>query len=111
MELATVGDMLTYARNNNFLKLLKDEPNLGEHHRGVIFVTQGSFLNADNILQELPYCDRHKLAAEEEFVLPGAFHNLLEVLSDAARFRGEGGDALARTTACVKECLRIVAGM
>ena len=109
-EINTVGDILSYAKDNNFLKMQRDEPNLGQHHRGAILVYRGQYLDADNQWVDLPHRERHEAEQEEDFSAPGPFGNLLSTLSDAARSRA-GPGVLGSIIACLKECLAVAEGI
>ena len=109
-EINTVGDILSYAKDNNFLKMLMDEPNLGQHHRGAILIYRGQYLGADNQWLDLPHRERHEAEQEQDFSVPGAFGNLLSNLSDAALSRA-GPGVLGSIIACVQECLAVAEGI
>lgn len=79
--ITTLGDLTCYAKRNNLLKMIDDEPSLGEHHRGVIFVKGGFLLGHDNSWEPIRHHDLHRARDDTEpFVLPQQLRNLVDLL-------------------------------
>ena len=89
--------------------MVRDEPDLGPHHRGTVLVYRGRLLDVANEWQDLWLRSRHEESEETQFAVPPAFSNFMSALQDAANARGEG-DTLARITACVRECRPVASG-
>ena len=86
--ITTLGGLTSYAKQNNLLKMIGDEPSLGEHHRGVIFVKGGLLLGKHNSWEPILHHDLHQATENvERFVLPQQFRNLLDLLRSL-----DGGD-------------------
>jgi hypothetical protein len=86
--ITTLGGLTSYAKQNNLLKMIGDEPSLGEHHRGVIFVKGGLLLGQHNSWEPILHHDLHQATENvERFVLPQQFRNLLDLLRSL-----DGGD-------------------
>ena len=100
-----VGEIIQYAKGNNFLKLATDQPGLSDHHVGVILVYKGQLLAEDNGFRDLPHILAHHQTNTGEAHVPPCFDNLLSVAAESA-VEKEGDHALSRVTSCVRECLR-----
>ena len=102
-EMQTVGDLICYGKEHNYLKALKKQPGLGEDHGGVILVYKGKYLDENNNWVHLP----HAMPDDgiEAIVLPPCVDNLVARLRDATA-GCRTSTALAQLNSCVRECLR-----
>lgn len=91
------------------MKMVAENPGLGDHHVGVVLVHKGRLLNELNAWTELGHYNEHVLAAEEVFELPDHFEDLMSTVKEAAIDK-MSQHSLPRANACVLECLAVAKG-
>ena len=107
--LDSVGEIVQYAKTNNFLKLIADQSGLGDHHVGVVLVYKGQLLGADNEFYDVPHVAEHQHATTVDVHIPPCIYNLLSVLEEATADKHDC-HACERVAGCIRECVRQLKG-
>ena len=95
----TVGHLVRYAKDNNFLKMMED-PQVNRNKTGVILLLEGKLLNKLNEFENI-YDNRHASEGRDGFQSPQEFLSLLSTLSDAK----SASEDHRRVVVCIRECV------
>jgi hypothetical protein len=110
MATDTVGEIIQFAMGSNFLKMVSEQPGLGDHHVGAVLVYKGQILGEDNIFRDVAHIAQHQqssIASDSD--VPVCLRNLLTEVGEAAKDK-QSGHALGRVAACIRECLKELQG-